>query len=395
MFNAEKAQEFLLIGDRDIAPYFVGREREISAFDDCLVSVRYRMEQDIPASSMIRIYQGAPGCGKTSLVNHLKDTHDAVLFIEMSPSSLTDVEGFKSHAIDELHRAENSGFHALKGIGTDALTSVKFNNTARMLASFLQSISEIPPIVIYVDEAQILNATHGACLLDIYRGVAGLPLMLLLTGLTYTEESIISIQGLSRLPADSVINMSKLSDDECLESTFSLMADLDVEGDAAKQNDAAEFVTSMAYGWPQHLHVVQTALCRELLRTRGQVSRIDYETLARDSDSMRSSYYAARLRATVLEEEPRLTAAAATTVANMDDVGLAKLEHVCSVCLEIPGLVERDPANYDPVEIAQTLVRKGVIAKNDSGSYEPSIPSMVTWLQKKNNLPPDFSIAAN
>ena len=390
MFDAEKARRFVRAGDRDRARFFTGRQTEIHSFLDCLAEARDSVNEGIAPSSMIRIYQGAPGCGKTSLINYLIDAYEDMLFIKMMPSSLLDIESFKQRAISELKDIQNKGFRAIQGIGLDALTSVEFQNTSDLLRSFFQNLSEVPPIVIYVDEAQILEKKHCPCLLDIYTGAVGLPMMLLLAGLTHTRDTVTAIEGLSNLPGDSVINMGNLSEDECTESTQMLLTDFGVDGSGHEKREAARLTSSCSFGWPQHLNCAQTALSRELLKADGKLSDVDFRTVESDTQSMRNDYYAERIGGTVLRTELRLTAAVATLVADMVDVGLAELESVCSLCLQTPELVVRDPLRYEPEDIAQELIRKGVIAMNDEGSYEPSIPSMVSWLREKSKLPEDF-----
>ena len=188
----------------------------------------------------------------------------------------------------------------------------------------------------------------------------------------------------------SVINMRNLSDEECAQSTLMLLADFGVDGSGQEMREAARLTSSYSFGWPQHLNCAQNALSRELLRVDGKLSDVDFHTVESDTESMRNDYYADRISGTVLRTELRLTAAVTTLVADMVDVGLGELENVCSLCLQIPELVVRDPLRYEPEDIAQELIRKGVIALNDEGSYEPSIPSMVSWLREKSKLPEDF-----
>ena len=395
MFDEAKATSYVHSVDRDRAPYFEGRKREISVFHSCLDQVRDSVESGVSPSSMIRIYQGAPGCGKTSLINHLRDTNEEILFIELTPSSLESVDNFITTTTSKLEEVRNSGLNLLQNIAFDGLASIKFNNSVEFLKRVLQRLPKIPPVVLYVDEAQILGPIHGDSLLDIYRGTVGLPTMLLLTGLTYTKNSITAIQGLLRLPIGSVINMGKMSDEECMTSTLKLLADLNVEGTDGEQEIAATNTIRYAFGWPQHLKCAQTALCNELLRVSGKVAEVDYETVETKTTEMRAEYYMDRLGGSVLAHETLLTTAVTTIVTQLSDVKLGQLEAICAACINTPELIARKLVSYDPVDLAHTLISKGVLAQNDKGTYEPSIPSMVTWLQEQNNLPPDFSIATN
>ena len=69
-FDAPRAHQLLRQRDRDDAPFFAGRRAEIQRFDDALAEVGGRREHDNAATFLV--YQGAPGCGKTSLMHHLR-----------------------------------------------------------------------------------------------------------------------------------------------------------------------------------------------------------------------------------------------------------------------------------------------------------------------------------
>ena len=187
--------------------------------------------------------------------------------------------------------------------------------------------------------------------------------------------------------------MGNLSDEECKESTLMLLTDIDAHGDSGEIESVAERTGTLAYGWPQHLNCAQTALCNELLSVGGELRKIDFPKVVKETTSMREEYYADRIWGTMLLHEFRLTAAVALTLSKMPKVDFSQLEDLCAKCLATPDLVARRHVNYGPGTIAQELIRRGVIALNDEGSYEPSIPSMVTWLRERTELPEDFSIA--
>ena len=75
-FDRELATEILNSRDRDTALFFAGRKAEIRAFERAVAEASQYKQ------ATFRIYQGAPGCGKTSLAHHLADTCvDKVLFV--------------------------------------------------------------------------------------------------------------------------------------------------------------------------------------------------------------------------------------------------------------------------------------------------------------------------
>lgn len=96
-FNAALASRIEKGGDRDVAPYFAGREREMSHFDDALVEADYKKKQTV-----FRVFQGAPGCGKTSLLHHLRETRrekQGLLFVEVD-GALENRADVLAHVVD-------------------------------------------------------------------------------------------------------------------------------------------------------------------------------------------------------------------------------------------------------------------------------------------------------
>ena len=84
-FDRDLATELLKSRDRDTARFFAGRRDEIRAFDDAAD------EAGQSEQAIFRIYQGAPGCGKTSLAAHLAETRaDRLLFVKLRPKDLID-----------------------------------------------------------------------------------------------------------------------------------------------------------------------------------------------------------------------------------------------------------------------------------------------------------------
>ena len=67
-FDHALAQLILEAGDRDDALFFAGREIETASFE---VAVRQARQF---GKVEFRIFQGPPGCGKTSFAPHLRDS---------------------------------------------------------------------------------------------------------------------------------------------------------------------------------------------------------------------------------------------------------------------------------------------------------------------------------
>ena len=98
-FNDELASELAGAEDRDDAPFFAGRRAEIAAFDNALTQAAKR------TGAVFRVYQGAPGCGKTSLVNHLrKHKTSETLFVATRPRHLTSMGVLHATIADAVRR---------------------------------------------------------------------------------------------------------------------------------------------------------------------------------------------------------------------------------------------------------------------------------------------------
>ena len=75
-FDRDLATELLHSSDRDVARFFAGRETEVRAFEAAIRSAGTKPR------AQFRIFQGPPGCGKTSLAHHLAETcFDKLLFV--------------------------------------------------------------------------------------------------------------------------------------------------------------------------------------------------------------------------------------------------------------------------------------------------------------------------
>ena len=69
-FNRELAEELANAQrDRDRARYFAGRVAEIDAAESAFAEARKYTQ------TAFRVFTGAPGCGKSSLLTHIRESH--------------------------------------------------------------------------------------------------------------------------------------------------------------------------------------------------------------------------------------------------------------------------------------------------------------------------------
>ena len=375
-FNRELADELLEDRDRDNARFFAGRDDEIRRFD---AAVR---EAGRSRQAVFRIYQGAPGCGKTSLAEHLEAIRSAsMLFVGINPNHLRSAQAL----IEQVYRAATEGGSwagkAASKIAQMAGSRLRIQSTAKDLQDAIAKRSARDAgIALHLDEAHSIGTSEGEELKNLHTTGLGLPCVLLLTGLGHTLQRLTAIEGLSRLSRNAVVHMGAMAEDECAESTTKMLDKLDVVGDPAETENAAQMVAALSYGWPQHLNGAQVALCRELRRTNGVLRDVNADQVARESNQLRHDYYRDRLAHPVFSLDPRVTKRIIVEVDRRPIRTIPQLNALCDEEVTQAGLAE-DPffREIPPGGFARTLVEAGVVTITPQRGCKVAIPSMVDW----------------
>lgn len=362
-FDKQAALDFSTMEDRDKAPFFAGRDDEIRRFDDALRNAG-------SGASVFRVYQGAPGCGKTSLLNRLMVIRsDLALFIDLGPDDFVSDAALVGRIGREIDPPRNNGIvgFAPRNPGTTT-----------------------PPhdvVVLYMDEAQVIAPSAADGLRRLNTTGLGIPSVCLFVGLSHTQDRLREA-GISRLSQEAVVNMGAMDKRECAGSVQMLLDEFGAVGDQEAKEAASAAVAELSYGWPQHLFGAQKALCSELVRTNGSLSGVDWQRVREESDHRRYEYYAGRLSDAVLGAEPSVTAAivARAQEGPTTHSGLVKL---CRRELESAGLLENPDLAITPAEFANALVERGVLSIIPDASsfvsgnrYAVAIPSLAEWISE-------------
>lgn len=375
-FNRELADELLEDRDRDTARFFAGRDDEIQRFD---AAVR---EAGRSKQAVFRIYQGAPGCGKTSLAEHLKEIRsESMLFVGINPNHLKSADALMEAVRRAAIEGGSSTSKAALRIAQVVASRLQLGSTAKDFRDHIAERSvKGAGVVLHLDEAHSIGPSEGEELRNLHTTGLGLPCVLLLTGLRHTLERLTAIEGLSRLSRNAVVNMGAMAEDECAESTRKMLDELGVVGDATDREQSARMVAELCYGWPQHLNCAQVGLCRELRGTDGVLLDVDAGRVAQVSDRMRHDYYQDRLAHPILGLDPSVTKRIIVEVDRRPIDTIPQLNALCNEVVAQAGLAG-DPffLEIPPGGLARTLVEKGVVAINPQRGCEVAIPSMVDW----------------
>ena len=272
-FDSAAARRFADQDDRDEAWFFAGRDAERQAF-----AAAARQAHEPPSDggrprAVFRIFQGAPGCGKTSFVRRMETERRDLLFVLADEQHLTDA-GALMYRIAQEALNQDKGANIVSGLAVAALEASRMKTAAQAIAKEARDrATRQADLVIWVDEAQTIDRTYKA-LPSAHRGGLGVPALVVLSGLPVTARNVRSIPGLSRLADAAIVEMGTMANEECATSTRMMLDAYGVTGPRAAANEAAARVAAMAYGWPQHLKTAQKALTEALLAANG-TQRLD------------------------------------------------------------------------------------------------------------------------
>ena len=342
-FDHALAQLILEAGDRDDALFFAGREIEIASFEAAVRQARRFGKVEF------RIFQGPPGCGKTSLAHHLRDS--------CAPET----------ALIQVYEHDLASPDAL-------------------VAAIQQAIFEGAPlaehthVALHMDEAQVLEKEQAPTLRWLHNGGLKVSAVFLFTGLSHTASHISGTKGLSRLADNAPLSMGRMSDAECRDSTRRMVAALNAVGSADEREELIALAAEASFGWPQHLHCAQQELARELQSHGGVLREVDGAAIRAACAARRERYYEDRLAGGVIGGRVQLVRTVAATAVAEAAAHIDDLTDVCYREIRARGLHKRSRRPINPVDFADALIEKGVFAFERDGSLAIPIPSMATWL---------------
>ena len=236
VFNADLARRHAKRRDRDVASFFAGREAEIASFEDAV-------EEADSRQAVFRVFQGAPGCGKTSLAVHLRETRKQGLVhvvlderhLESYEALAAQVEAPQSrsgishplgtgsasgpatptaHVTSAAGRSAPSSVCSVEGAGRQVTSGARkaAEVTVRLATAYLRAAPvgdtfggtiarrglDEATLVLYRDEAQTIDDASRKTLLTLHTVGLGVPTVCVFTGLSHTARRIKRLPGLSR-----------------------------------------------------------------------------------------------------------------------------------------------------------------------------------------------------
>ena len=378
-FNAELAHQIAYKDSpRDKARYFEGREHEITQF---LYGLAASEDRD---QAIFRIYQGAPGCGKTSLAAHLAETTEEVVFVKLSRRHMIDfpimMERIKNAASKQEGQYAATATHwaaaAIERLAGRALTQ-------ELQKAVQEHATDGLHFVLHIDEAHSLPGYALEVLTELHIGGLGeadqIPCVVVLTGLGHTKEHINRHPGLTRAGDSATINMTAMADRECIDSTMRMLVELSPdEGRLPVRQSLANLAAEAAFGWPRHLLSAQKAICEAMIEAEGNALALDHDQIKARCAELRAEYYEERMKD--IDAPGGDDELAKQIIAQLPQNAVRasdwQLDEFCEQ--EVRKFWPSDKPIPDIEKTRESLKENGIVERKDD-VWALSIPSMAPW----------------
>lgn len=276
-------------GERDRPLVFKGRRNIIEQVESQLEKLQTSSET---VHSSTQVIQGAPGSGKTSLLNQLEERFSQEsIVIKLYGGDLTDNDRFLSRVlrsaksgIDMLsvERGRNHTAEVNLGVGKGSRTSAR-TQASPLATKDVRTVWELiekslgrsrrKVVLLCVDEAQSIqsgdmsNKPTNLILLDLHTSQTdNLRILPIFAGLNDTE-TILGNEGLSRLDHNFVFHLSSLSLQEAKAVVKGVLEHKSLGLTNLFTQESAEFIATAlatASQWPRHLHYYIQGVLQEL-----------------------------------------------------------------------------------------------------------------------------------
>ena len=415
--DLEGLRAFVREGDRNRARFFVGREAQIRDIEQVCADAMAEYRAGGKLAGATRLIQGAPGAGKTALLEHLDGLFGAPkepdgllsrLFrrepqgpslpktLLLNRGALANPPGVAAQIAECLDAEKARQWRQTRSrtvtvqAGAPGMASAGSSETvatAPSLPSFAELRGIFPPqdwkwpICLMVDEIQNLEREESAALEALHLGTAGLPVVPVLAGLANSRE-VLARCGISRLNEDGVHTLGRLEVGEPAEAVHRMLEAYRVDIAGTDDRRWAERLEEHADRWPQHLQNAMRSLAEELVEAEGALAEVDEAAVFARARDRRLAAYRAR-RSPAMQEAVFMLA---RFMAAVPESGLRRNEAVGSIgdlAKSEGGYGWRLPEGMSPTEFLDHLVHRGALQSGEDDRLVCPIPSFRRFLMEE------------
>ncbi len=398
-------------------PVFVGRKDIIHDIEKAAASVFASENSETHGLQKVtRVIHGAPGAGKSSILAQLdrravarRNSNPRIHNVLILNSEMLDDMGYVMRRIlaaaclsSRRHRNAVLGVAAKAGASA-AQSVTEIAGIREVVDFFVQRFGETPktlpvlaenitgkdwtsPLVIAIDEAQNLppdrHCPQAKFIQALHNAGHELPILPVLSGLGDTRD-VVQAAGLSRPEFNREVGCFTPEErGEYLQKLQVRFGLLSWEDSATVQENLHKLMDDTE-GWPRHMHHAFQALgdCARL--TDGDLSRVDWGTVHKDSSDRRQAYYRS-------QQSPFMRSSVCLTGAVLD--GLADGMKMAGVNSLIRRSVRdgddwRLPEGMTVDGFRRHLVHKGALQERLDGTFHSPIPCFRRFLTDEANRP--------
>ena len=399
--DLDRLREFVAERDRNAAWFFVGRKAEIDEIEETCALAFRRFRQGKVLAGATRLFQGAPGAGKTALFRHLQekwaaaDTAVAPLSLYVDASALGDPSAIMAQIAEtldpgkgaEFRRTATSGGEAKAGVLGIGVGGAWETSTAPPPPDFGALRSLFPaetwtgPLCLLVDEVQTLTEHQGALIRPLHLAVDGLPIVPVLAGLATSQERLARQGGISRLSMGSVYTIGCLEPGQAAEAVRRMLDSFRIDAEDEDAERWAGLLERISDCWPQHLQNAMQALGESLLEVGGILAKVDEDAIVGRARALRLDAYKRRISPEMRDS----IILVGHLMATVRDGGLRRHQVVDTIRARIGDRPEGSSARQLPEGVSPTgllnhLIHRGALQEGEDDRLVCPIPSFRLFL---------------
>ncbi len=389
-------------------PFFCGRDEEYSVFQRTSNSLSRGF-----AGGGTMIFQGAPGSGKTALMQECMEAvrehstaEEPWVAASIAPGALKS----PATVISEMIHASKEESRRLSKVmlGADSRKLANLSSLGRQLFDELLArgfslagvsvgakpdagkassadtsidamVRRSAPLlkkahyVIFVDEAQNtpVDPTTVRVIDFLHRDSRGIALVAAFFGLSDTEERLREC-GLSRISDERIVNLEPLSTEEAKRS-LALMLETYYGGSDEERDAWADTLAALSQGWPQHINRIGVAAGRVIRANGGKMQEHLLAEAMEKGAERKNDYYDRRLSAGY--KKVRIYTELALAARPNDELSLEEIRQLSAQELK------RTETPFD--EFMRLTLHAGILSPADTlhEAYRFPIPSLADYLR--------------
>ena len=389
-------EEFATPWDRQSPPVFVGRKTEFEIVEENCRRALDLCRQGKKTGGHIVVFRGAPGVGKSSLLEHVEENWSRkncpqaldINLETLEDTSATALEIVKKIAPEkaDLFRrrlvTNTSVSDSVPGVASGGVPTSRETEAEKISFSLLKEL--IPPqdwrqpLCILVDEIQGVTEQHGASLLKLHLGEHGLPIILVCAGLANSAEKLQQAMSL-RLTIGNTCTLAALPPAEVQSCVKQMFDRCRINYNSDQLEGIGGEIATRSEGWPQHVRTATAALFGGLVETRGDLGTVDFAAVEQQAGAYRENSYLARQ-----SKEMGLSVRLVANVLKMIPEGGVPADHVEDIIVAkadpMGQRAGRLPKAMDAEDFLDHLIYYGILQPDKDGMLSCPIPRLRIWL---------------